>query len=106
MKKIIVALAVGFTSIQACSKQSAVCDCVDMSTEMMYGESQRNYDRTFREEYMEDEEHQIVSAKCEKLTSSITDEKNQEKLVVEMKKCKGYDAYNEELVKQSRHFEK
>jgi len=92
-----------FILIQSCSKQHAVCDCIDMSTEMMKGERETNYDGRFRKNYLK--EHQSENDACDKLSKSVKNKVDQEKIMVELKRCRGYDEYNKELQKQSNYLE-
>jgi hypothetical protein len=102
--KLIAVLGLGFMTIQSCSKQSEVCDCTDMATEMMKGNRENNFDETFPKKYME--EHKAEEAKCKKVYEGKTDKASQEKLRKEMKECSGYDAFLDESVAQMEHMKK
>lgn len=103
--KLIALLGLGFMTIQSCSKQSETCECTDMATELLKGESEHNYDGTFGKKYTE--EHKAESDKCEKMYKKMgTDKATLEKLQAEMKECSGYDAYKEQAIKQMEHMKK
>ncbi|MGV3613302.1 MAG: hypothetical protein ACO1N0_20255 [Fluviicola sp.] len=102
--KLIGLLGLGFMTIQSCS-QSETCECTDMATELLKGESEKNYDGTFGKKYME--EHKAESDKCEKMFKKMgTDKATVEKLQAEMKGCSGYDDYKEQSIKQLEHMKK
>ncbi len=96
--KVIALIGLGFMAIQSCSKQSEICDCIDLSAAISEGESTVHYNGTFRKKYLK--EHQVENEKCEKLFSGVTDKAGQEKIVAELKQCKGYEAYTEGIQKQ------
>lgn len=101
--KVITLLGLGFMTIQSCSKQSEICECADMATELMKGEREHNYDGTFGKKF--EEEHKAEKAKCEKL-NDITDKAAQEKMRKESKECSGYEEYKEETIKSLEHLKK
>ncbi len=102
--KLIAVLGLGFMTIQSCSKQSELCECTDMATEMMKGDREHNFDGTFQKKYVE--EHKEEEAKCKKLYEGKTDKAAQEKLRKEMKECSGYAEFKEETIKSMENLKK
>jgi hypothetical protein len=103
--KLIAVLGLGFMTMQSCTKQSEMCDCTDMATEIMKGEREKNYDGTFQKKYVE--EHKAEEAKCKKLYEGKMDDKAaQDKMRKEMKECGGYDEFLDESIKQMENFKK
>ena len=101
--KTIAFIGLGFMAIQSCSKQSEICDCMDVATAMMKGEREHNYDGTFGKKF--DAEHKAEKAKCEKL-NDIKDKASQEKIRKESKECGGYAEFKEERIKSLEHLKK
>lgn len=103
--KLIALLGLGFMTIQSCSKESELCQCTDMATEILKGEREKNYDGTFQKKYSE--EHKADEEKCKKIYEKMgTDKASMEKTRKEMKECSGYDAFVDESVKQLENFKK
>ena len=102
--KLIAALGLGFMTIQSCGKQSEVCDCTDMATEMMKGDRENNFDGTFQKKYVE--EHKAEEEKCQKLYEGRNDKEGQEKLRKEMKECSGYGEFKDETIKSMENLKK
>lgn len=102
--KVIALLGLGFLMIQSCTKQSELCECTDMATELLKGEREKNYDGTFQKKYID--EHKAEETKCKKVYEGKTDKASQEKIRKEMKECSGYDEFKEESIKQLENFKK
>ncbi len=102
--KLIAVLGLGFMTIQSCSKQSELCECTDMATEIMKGDREHNFDGTFQKKYVE--EHKAEEEKCKKLYEGKTDKAAQEKLRKEMKECSGYAEFKEETIKSMENLKK
>lgn len=102
--KLIAVLGLGFMTIQSCSKQSELCECTDMATEMMKGDREHNFDGTFQKEYVE--KHKAEEAKCKKIYEGNTDKASQEKMRKEMKECSGYEEFKEETIKSMENLKK
>lgn len=102
--KLIAVLGLGFMTIQSCSKQSELCECTDMATEMMKGDRENNFDGTFQKKYME--EHKTEEAKCKKIYEGKTDKASQEKLRKEMKECSSYGEFKDETIKSMENLKK
>jgi len=103
--KLIAVLGLGFMTIQSCTKQSELCDCTDMATELLKGERAKNYDGTFTKQYVS--EHKTEEAKCKKMYEKMGEDKAaMEKTRKEMKECSGYDAFLDESVKQLENMKK
>lgn len=100
----IVLLCLGLSVIQSCAKQSQECDCLDMSTEIMKGEREVNYNETFREKYRK--EYKAREIQCNQFFDAAKKNGTQEKIFAKMKACKGYAEYTYELDKQTEHYEK
>ncbi|WP_300666039.1 hypothetical protein [Fluviicola sp.] len=102
--KVIALIGLGFMTIQSCTKQSELCECTDLATEMMKGDREKNYDGTFQKKFAE--EHKAEEAKCKKIYEGKNDKASQEKLRKEMKECSGYDAFKDETIKSMEHLKK
>lgn len=102
--KLIAILGLGFITIQSCSKQSELCECTDMATEMMKGDREHNFDGTFQKKFVE--EHKAEEEKCKKVYEANKDKAGQEKLRKEMKECSGYPEFKEETIKSMENLKK
>lgn len=102
--KVMALIGLGFMTIQSCSKQSELCECTDMATEMMKGDREHNFDGTFQKKFVE--EHKADEAKCKKLYEGKTDKASQDKMRKEMKECSGYGAFKDETIKSMEHLKK
>jgi hypothetical protein len=102
--KLIAVLGLGFMTIQSCSKESELCQCTDMATEILKGEREKSYDGTFQKKFVE--EHKAEETKCEKIFGGSKDKASQEKMRKEMKECGGYDEFKDESIKQMENFKK
>ncbi|MDR0802959.1 hypothetical protein [Fluviicola sp.] len=102
--KVMAFIGLGFMMIQSCSKQSELCDCTDMATELMKGDREHNYDGTFQKKYVE--EHKAEEAKCRKIYEGKTDKASQDKIRKEMKECRGYGNFKDETIKSMEHLKK
>lgn len=103
--KLIALLGLGFMTVQSCSKQSELCECTDITTEILKGESAKNYDGTFSKKYAS--EHKTETDKCKKLYEKMgSDKAAMEKTRAEMKECSGYEAFKEESIKQLENMKK
>lgn len=103
--KLIALLGLGFMTVQSCSKQSELCDCTDMTTEILKGEREKNYDGSFQTEYVKT--HKKEEEKCMKIFDKMgKDKAAMEKTRKEMKECGGYDAFLDESIKQLENFKK
>ncbi|WP_343606089.1 hypothetical protein [Fluviicola sp.] len=102
--KVIALIGLGFMTIQSCSKQSELCECTDMATELMKGDREKNYDGTFQKKYME--EHKAEEEKCKKIYEGKTDKASQDKMRKEMKECSGYAEFKDETIKSMEHLKK
>ncbi len=101
--KAIALIGLGFMAIQSCSKQSEICDCMDLTTELMKGERENKYDGTFTKKF--EAEHKAEKAKCEKL-NDVKDKASQEKMRKESKECSGYAEYKDETIKSLEQLKK
>lgn len=101
--KLIALLGLGFMTIQSCSKQSELCECTDMATEMMKGDRENGFDGTFQKKYLE--EHKAEKEKCEKIYKG-KNEADMKKAQKEMKECSGYGDYKDEMIKNLENFKK
>lgn len=101
--KAIALAGLGFTLLLSCSKQSEICQCTDLATELMKGSRESGYDKAFEQKF--NEEHKADKAMCEKL-NQIKDKASQEKMRKEAKECSGYAAYKEETIKSLEHLKK
>lgn len=102
--KVIAIIGLGFMTIQSCSKQSELCECTDMATELMKGDREHNYDGTFQKKYMD--EHKAEEEKCKKIYEGKTDKASQDKMRKEMKECSGYSEFKDETIKSMEHLKK
>jgi hypothetical protein len=102
--KLIAVIGLGFMTIQSCTKQSELCECTDIATEMMKGDREHNYDGTFQKKFTE--EHKAEEAKCKKIYEGKDDKASQEKLRKEMKECSGYGAFRDETVHTMENLKK
>ncbi|WP_341902299.1 hypothetical protein [Fluviicola taffensis] len=102
--KLIAVIGLGFMTIQSCTKQSELCECTDMATEMMKGDREHNFDGTFQKKFIEG--HKAEEAKCKKIYEGKNDKESQEKLRKEMKECSGYGEFKEETIKSMENLKK
>lgn len=103
--KLIALLGLGFMTVQSCAKQSELCECTDMATELLKGEREKNYDGSFQKKFVE--EHKAEEEKCKKLYEKMGQDKAaMEKTRKEMKECSGYDAFLDESIKQLENMKK
>lgn len=98
-----VLLCLGLSAVQSCAKQPQECECLDMTTEIMKGEREVNYNETFRKEYRKN--YKDLEIRCNKFFDEAKKKGIQEKIFAKMRACKGFPEYTYESDKQTEHFD-